>query len=672
MKTTSLSSATTFRSHRPLSGAQAAACALAVAVGLLHLLTVDSPAATDVGGLVSGNWTKEGSPYYLTNDIVVGSLLTIREGVEVCARSNYVFEVGGRLRVLGKPDEPVWFHPGDANIGWQGILFRDAVPGSFFVHATIEGSKQSGVRITNTPPAFTNCFVINNSTPGEGGGIKAELLAGGDLVLSGCTVTNNQAASIGGGVRLEMKGGQVLAERCLFGTNTAVSYGGGFQAFVKDTKLRFLDCTNINNQVTTSPRSSGGGGFYIQNRDGASFDLQLLGCHVAGNVVRSYHTGGSQGRYHAYAAGIGAFGAGTVTMQNCRILDNAAAQYHCCGIWNESYAYGGGVGLQDAKVTMLNCIVANNYSSGSHWNAGCGICVYSGALEIVNSTMVGNSGAGAGLYVNSGTCTILNSIFYNNADNLTQIYPETLKVDYSCVQGCYAGTSNICSSPALCKDNFALIQGSPCIDAGHPGLEYRDGCIDNSGECTPFARGTARNDMGAFGGPWVCRWTDPSPEAKIRTQPENDVVLEDDPGAFGVITTGDTPLNYQWYQGNVRIPGATNSVLRWLTVDLTNSSLGAASTNAYHVEVSNSLGSVSSMPVWLLVSELEVRAVQEGNKVWLMIRRQKPVAKCDLKFSETCLGPWKAWPTIATVTLNAEETRWQAPGPGYYCAVPAP
>jgi hypothetical protein len=95
-------------------------------------------AATEVGGTISGaNWTKDKSPYVVTNNVFVDGL-NIREGVEVQVWSNCVSQVAGRLRVLGKEGEPVWFHPADTNAGWQGILSNDAVPGSYFVHTIIE------------------------------------------------------------------------------------------------------------------------------------------------------------------------------------------------------------------------------------------------------------------------------------------------------------------------------------------------------------------------------------------------------------------------------------------------------------------------------------------------------------------------------------------------------
>lgn len=47
--------------------------------------------------------------------------------------------------------------------------------------------------------------------------------------------------------------------------------------------------------------------------------------------------------------------------------------------------------------------------------------------------------------------------------------------------------------------NFLLQDGSPCIDMGDAGADYCDGS-------RPPARGTERNDMGAYGGPQNNKW----------------------------------------------------------------------------------------------------------------------------------------------------------------------
>jgi hypothetical protein len=77
-------------------------------------------------------------------------------------------------------------------------------------------------------------------------------------------------------------------------------------------------------------------------------------------------------------------------------------------------------------------------------------------------------------------------------------------IAYSDVQGGYAGDGNISFNPAFsgvsCEPvDLALLSGSPAIDTGDPDTALNDGC-------DPPGLGTARNDMGAFGGPENCGW----------------------------------------------------------------------------------------------------------------------------------------------------------------------
>ena len=196
-----------------------------------------TPCKTEVGGNIADQtWTKDKSPYCVTNDVYVAGNLNIREGVEVRMQGNYAFEAAGRLRALGTADEPITFHPADLAVGWQGLLFRDAVPGSFFVHTIIEGSKNSGVRITDTPPTFTNCAVRGNSSPSSGAGIRA-VLGSHKLVIERCVIEDNHAAEHGGGLYVvgdhlqSAQGGATLLIRGLeLRSNSTAWYGAGAYA----------------------------------------------------------------------------------------------------------------------------------------------------------------------------------------------------------------------------------------------------------------------------------------------------------------------------------------------------------------------------------------------------------------------------------------------------------
>ena len=180
----------------------------------LAFLAPDSRADTYVSGPISGGtWTQDAAPFLVTNDVYISGSLNIKEGVEVRFLSNWVFEVGGKLRAFGSAAAPVVFQPADTNVGWQGLLFRDAVPGSFFVYTTIQGSKNSGVRITNTATKDTVTVFVDAATGELGAKRYMGTLTGAPGEL---TEVYSDYQSIDG-VRLPAKtvmmmGGQAAAE----------------------------------------------------------------------------------------------------------------------------------------------------------------------------------------------------------------------------------------------------------------------------------------------------------------------------------------------------------------------------------------------------------------------------------------------------------------------------
>ena len=219
---------------------------------------------------------------------------------------------------------------------------------------------------------------------------------------------------------------------------------------------------------------------------------------------------------------------------------------------------------------------------------------------------------------------IRSSIIYFNSGGGHQIdVHNNIRVSYSNVQGGYSGAGNLSLSPALCPDTFALLAGSPCIDAGHPALEFRDSVI-SSDVCSPYARGTRRNDMGAFGGPGVVGWTEPYAEPVIRIAPVNRMGFEGQPVTLDVLATGIDPLAYQWLHQGQGLTGETNAVL-------SISSAALEHAGDYSVEVRNALGSVVSVPVRLGIAKLETRTDgQDQGRPRLLIRNGQAGQQCAI------------------------------------------
>jgi hypothetical protein len=457
---------------------------------------------TYVGGLISGDWTSSNSPYCVTSDVQVATSLVIHEGVTVRFCSNYLFRVDGALEVLGTSDYPVLFTPANTTVGWQGIFFNEASPGSALTYAVIEGSVNSGVRLTNSIPRFTSCIIRNNSSPGDGGGILAHndwsYMYVDGLWLNGCLLTNNTAGGVGGGLFATLFYNDVILCDCTNVSNRARGSGGGIYANLSTGILK-LGSSRILGNVANYELESGtyeGGG--ICNFGSSYFS----DCQILANTVYSRHTNNSRGLLAARGGGIYQNG-GASEYLRCRIALNSAEQSALNTNGNTSQSFGGGVFLDGtADLTMDNCVVCSNrlYSwSGSI--GGGGLALESQSANLKNCTFAYNQSHAT---LNSqGNLNIANSILFFNNNDTDQI-AGAATVDYTDVENTnWLGTGNISADPRLCPDKLALAADSPCIDQGNPDSPYND-CWANNAACSPAGQRTARNDMGAYGGPGMC------------------------------------------------------------------------------------------------------------------------------------------------------------------------
>jgi hypothetical protein len=285
----------------------------------------------------------------------------------------------------------------------------------------------------------------------------------------------------------------------------------------------------------------------------------------------------------------------------------------------------------------------------------------------MNSTVVGNQGNWALNWNTGGSMFVTNSIFYGNNNNGEQIPGSTASVVYSCIQGGFPGEGNIAFNPALCPDNLSLLNLSPCVDAGHPGLMFRDGCVSND-ECSPYARGGSRNDMGAYGGPGGCRWTGPCLEPEIRIDPVTTFAGEGTNSLLSVLATGKEPLTYQWYFGQKAVDGATNAIYEIRSVALSQQ-------GDYRVDVQNASGSASSRTVQLLVCKVLVSAGIQNGRVRLTIRNGV-VGKAYRILRALSPAPMSQYVEVGRITSSGPLTLWDdakvlQDQTRFYCVEPA-
>ena len=123
----------------------------------------------------------------------------------------------------------------------------------------------------------------------------------------------------------------------------------------------------------------------------------------------------------------------------------------------------------------------------------------------------------------------MNSILWANAPDQIN---GPLTVSYSDVQGGMTGIGNISGNPVFLSStvDLMIVPGSPCIDAGTTNAP------GNSDRHFPPCLGSAKNDMGAHGGPGA------SPRMTIQSWPQPRVRLFGGVPGYNYLIQGSTNL----------------------------------------------------------------------------------------------------------------------------------
>ncbi len=183
--------------------------------------------------------------------------------------------------------------------------------------------------------------------------------------------------------------------------------------------------------------------------------------------------------------------------------------------------YGAGIVLNYTGAIIRNNIIYNNEVYQAVPNAptfgGGGIWALSNLGStpkiIENNTIVNNAssgtgsgaaGRGGGILIWGTTIQAKNNIIWSNTQTIGEqiilLGGGSATFTYNLIEGGWTGTGNIDVDPAFEETGFYLSDTSDCIDAGDPDPLYNDP------EGAPGmgkwpAKGTVRNDMGAYGGP---------------------------------------------------------------------------------------------------------------------------------------------------------------------------
>ena len=183
-----------------------------------------------------------------------------------------------------------------------------------------------------------------------------------------------------------------------------------------------------------------------------------------------------------------------------------------------------GIQARNSSLSLTNSIIVDF--------AGTAIWGVHSDFQVINNVLT-NNGQDAIFLHDSTTAIIKNNIIVHNGSfGISGVESASATVDYNDVWGntenylefIPAGENDISEDPIFVNSNngnFHLQSGSPCIDAGDPAPQFND--PDGS-----------RNDMGAFGGPFV---------PKMITSIENNDLFV--PGRVALFQNYPNPFNAQ-------------------------------------------------------------------------------------------------------------------------------
>lgn len=427
-------------------------------------------------------------------DIVVGcsvtvdstDTLTIEAGTNLLFAGRFSLTVYGTLLVNGTESDSVLFtrRNNDPANNWRGLRFQPDSRGqcSYAIFEYAQGTQfnaDSGcgaIFCNSANPRFAHCSIRNNTATFRGGGISCynNALARFDT----CDIVNNISSgfpfSMGGGV--SEAGSRLRMRQCWIAGNSSTWGGGGIHA--DSGTANFDGCT-----ITGNSSRSGGGVYSLGS------GVNFTNCQISGNTC-TQDGAGVYARSFAHFTrcilqsnfGTGIRGGGVYCGFYAPVFD------HCIFAQNVAES-GGGLHIESASPEVTNCTVARNTAT-----SGDGIYLLNSAPQI-NSTII-CMGAGSGIYFRGGSAFAsieYCDLFGNPAGNFAYFQndhtygPEGIgELSRTNANGDPCDDYNNVLLDAQFVDgpggNYQLLQTSPCINAGDPGLPHDgDGSVTDIG-----------------------------------------------------------------------------------------------------------------------------------------------------------------------------------------------
>lgn len=367
----------------------------------------------------------------------------------------------------------------DVSIGLSGFHHNGDIDGT--------GTRRGGaIWSSYTDMSVAACSFTNNASTEDGGAITiAGWTTNDDVVITGSSFSQNTAGEEGGAISIANG----------FATITNTSFSGNEAHFGGAVRVRAWAheptpeeaLTILTNCTFDSNHAFGGAGVY------SNWTTHATDCTFTENVAESVGGGASlylPGHHQVEnclfeaneaASGAGAsVGAHETVVRNSTFRDNTAEtgagliatvttttpRVVSCLFRNNTTTEGSaaiGVG-SGAGLVVVNSVIAWN-STGADGGA---VRVYSGSIDMRNSTVANNTGGGVFGGEFASLVRVDNSIVWGNT-NGPEVWGLGLAIRYSNVQGGMPGLENMDANPMFIGAfgvNYRLQPGSPCIDAG--------------------------------------------------------------------------------------------------------------------------------------------------------------------------------------------------------------
>ena len=357
-------------------------------------------------GMVSGTWTKSGSPYLVQGNILItnGATLTIQPGVTVNFQGGYKLLVSGRLLAAGTVADTIRFTTVNTTTGWQGIRFDNIASSNdssrisycSVTYGVLLAANGAGISVNNfSKLSITNSSITNcTANQGFGGGIY---MSSSNAMVSDNNISFNH--SLAGGIYINNGSPLINSNYISYNDNVLPPGGPGDPGSDPDNWGGGISCNNstatISNNTITNNSSSNGGGI------SSSFGSVTISKN---NISNNYSVSMGGGIYQQY---------GTLILTDNNISNNSSDNI------------GGGVYFEMSNGEMNRNVISNNKTL----NSGGGI-FFSGASDFTiknnsfcNNAVTGpitpNEGGGAIKFIGGSFLTkVFNNIFSNNSASM--------------------------------------------------------------------------------------------------------------------------------------------------------------------------------------------------------------------------------------------------------------